>query len=86
MKKLRDLNLKIKLIWGGMAMVLIPMLLAQFAAFLAGFMPLFISIPVSVALGVGLALYNSAVVPVSYVVIREYVDGLDPAQLLGRRR
>ena len=27
MKKLRDLNLKIKLIWGGMAMVLIPMLL-----------------------------------------------------------
>lgn len=64
--------------------LLIPALLAQFVLFLAGFMPTFISIPAAIILGLGLALYNSAVVPVSYVVIREYVEGLDPAQLLGR--
>ncbi|MCA9706765.1 MAG: hypothetical protein KDK70_13015 [Myxococcales bacterium] len=63
--------------------LLLPALLAQFVLFLAGYLPLFISLPVAVVLVVGLSLYNSAIVPASYVVIREYVDGLDPARLLG---
>ncbi|MEM9454805.1 MAG: hypothetical protein AAGF11_11545 [Myxococcota bacterium] len=66
--------------------LLLPTLLAQFVLFLAGYMPAFITIPVAIVLGVGLVLYNSAVIPAAYVVIREYVEGLDPAQLLSGRR
>ena len=65
--------------------LLLPALLAQFVLFLAGFMPAFINIPVAIVLGLGLALYNSAVIPTAYVVIREFVDGLDPAQLISSR-
>lgn len=66
--------------------LLLPALLAQFVLFLAGFMPAFISIPAAIVLGLALALYNSAVIPTAYVVIREFVHGKDPALLLARSR
>jgi len=68
--------------------VLLPALLGQGVLFLSSFMPEFIHLPVGIVLALLLALYNSAVVPAAYVVIREYNDGLDPAHLLrapGRR-
>ncbi len=66
--------------------VLLPALLAQGVLFLASFMPGFINIPVAIVLGIGLALYNSTIVPAAYVVIREYNEGLNPAHLLRSKR
>ncbi len=62
--------------------VLLPALVANGVLFLASFMPAFIYIPVGIVLAILLALYNSAVVPSSYVIIREFNDGVDPAHLL----
>lgn len=66
--------------------LLLPSLLIQGMLFVLAFLPPFISIPCNVVAGVGLALYQSVLVPVSYVAIREYVDGLDPERLVGRSR
>lgn len=66
---------------------LLPALVVQGVLYVFGFFPPFLSIPTNVVLGLGLALYESVLVPVAYVAIREYVDGLDPERLLraGRR-
>ena len=64
--------------------VLIPMLVLQAVLFLASFMPWYILYGVAIV-GVGLqSLYNASVVPVAYVAIREFVDGLHPMKLVGR--
>ena len=62
----------------------LPMLVIQGVLFVLSYLPGFISIPSSLVLGVGLALYESVLVPVAYVAIREYVDGIDPGRLVGR--
>ncbi len=63
---------------------LLPALVVQGMLYVFGFLPAFISIPVTLVLGLGLAAYQAALVPAAYVAIREYVDGLDPGQLLAR--
>jgi hypothetical protein len=63
---------------------LLPLLVVQGVLLVFSYLPGFISIPVSIVLGTGLALYESVLVPVAYVAIREYVDGLDPERLVGR--
>jgi hypothetical protein len=65
---------------------LLPALVVQGVLYVLGFLPWFISIPANLVLGVGLALYESVLVPVAYVAIREYVDGLDPERLVTRGR
>jgi hypothetical protein len=69
-----------------MAWVL-PVLAVQGVLFVLGFLPSFVSIPAMLVLDLGLALYLSVLVPVAYVAIREYVDGIDPQRLAraGRR-
>jgi hypothetical protein len=51
------------------------------------YLPGFISIPVTIIIDLGMILYLSVLMPVSYVAIREYVDGVDPDRLarMGRR-
>ncbi len=66
--------------------ILVPMLVFQAVVFLASFMPWFVSLFVALAGGAVLSLYNAAVVPVAYVAIREFVDGLHPVRLIGRTR
>lgn len=63
---------------------LLPVLVTQGVLFVLNYLPGFISIPSNLVLGVGLALYESVLVPVAYVAIREYVDGIDPGRLVGR--
>lgn len=63
---------------------LLPLLVTQGVLYVLNFLPGFISIPSNLVLGVGLALYESVLVPVAYVAIREYVDGIDPGRLVGR--
>jgi hypothetical protein len=63
---------------------LLPLLVIQGVLLVFSYLPGFISIPVTIVLGTGLALYESVLVPVAYVAIREYVDGLDPERLVGR--
>jgi hypothetical protein len=63
---------------------LLPVLVIQGVMFVAFYLPAFISIPVGLVLGLGLAAYESVLVPVAYVAIREYVDGIDPERLVGR--
>jgi len=67
---------------------LLPVLVVQGVMFVVNYLPLFISIPVGLVLATGLAAYESVLVPVAYVAIREYVDGVDPGRLMsaGRRR
>ena len=67
---------------------ILPVLVVQGVMYVVLYLPLFISLPVGLVLGIGLAAYESVLVPVAYVAIREYVDGLDPERLLsaGRRR
>jgi len=67
---------------------LLPALVVQGVLYVFDFMPPWLAIPVNLVLGLGLALYESVLVPVAYVAIREYVDGLDPQRLVsqgGRR-
>jgi hypothetical protein len=66
--------------------LLLPTLVLQGVLLVLNYLPPFIAIPCNILGGVGLALYQSVLVPVSYVAIREYVDGLDPERLLTRSR
>lgn len=65
--------------------LVLPTLLVQALLFVVGFLPAYIAIPFSVVAGLGVALYQSVIVPVAYVAIREYVDGLDPGHLVAPR-
>ncbi len=62
----------------------LPALVVQVVLFLASFLPWYFGLGAALVLGTGLALYNTAVIPVSYVAIREYVDGMRPERLTGR--
>jgi hypothetical protein len=62
----------------------LPVLVIQGVLFVLNYLPGFIAIPSNLVLGIGLALYESVLVPVAYVAIREYVDGIDPGRLVGR--
>jgi hypothetical protein len=63
---------------------ILPLLVVQGVLFVVAYLPGFIAIPVTLVLGIGLTAYESVLVPVAYVAIREYVDGLDPERLVGR--
>lgn len=69
-----------------MAFVL-PVVTFQGILHVLSYLPGFISIPATIIIDVGMTLYLSVLVPVSYVAIREYVDGIDPDRLarMGRR-
>ncbi|MEX1367714.1 MAG: hypothetical protein AB1Z98_31590 [Nannocystaceae bacterium] len=62
--------------------LVLPALLVQAVLFPTQFMPWYIGLGMSIVLGVGLALYNTAVVPVTYVAIREFVEGLHPGRVM----
>ncbi len=64
--------------------LVLPTLVVEALMFIVGFLPAFVSIPFAVVAATGVALYDSVLVPVAYVAIREYVDGLDPARLAAR--
>jgi hypothetical protein len=64
-----------------MAFVL-PVVTFQGVLHVLSFLPGFISIPATIIIDVGMTLYLSVLVPVSYVAIREYVDGIDPERLV----
>jgi hypothetical protein len=66
--------------------LLFPTLLVQGVLLVLNYLPTFISLPCNLLGLLGLSLYQSVLVPVSYVAIREYVDGLDPERLLARNR
>lgn len=63
---------------------LLPLLVIQGVLFVFNYLPPFISIPANLVLGLGLAAYETVLIPVAYVAIREYVDGIDPERLVGR--
>lgn len=65
----------------------LPVLTFQGILYVFSYLPGFISIPVTIIIDVGMILYLSVLMPVSYVAIREYVDGVDPDRLarMGRR-
>jgi hypothetical protein len=60
---------------------LLPALVVQGLLFVLGFMPGPTPLVSNLVFGLGLALYQSVLMPVAYVAIREYVDGIDPARL-----
>lgn len=61
---------------------LLPTLVIQGVLFVLGYLPPPIPLVSNLLLGLGLALYQSVLMPVAYVAIREYVDGLDPERLI----
>ena len=65
----------------------LPVVTFQGILHVLSYLPGFISIPAMIIIDVGMTLYLSVLVPVSYVAIREYVDGIDPDRLvrMGRR-
>jgi hypothetical protein len=65
----------------------LPVVTFQGILYVFSYLPGFISIPVTIIIDVGMILYLSVLMPVSYVAIREYVDGIDPDRLarMGRR-
>ncbi|MEM7159072.1 MAG: hypothetical protein AAF799_39915 [Myxococcota bacterium] len=66
--------------------LLLPNLLLQAVLFPTQFMPWYIGMGIALVGGIGLSLYYTAVVPVTYVAVREYIDGLHPGRLLVARR
>lgn len=60
----------------------LPVVTFQGILYVLSHLPGFISIPAMLIIDVGMALYLSVLVPVSYVAIREYVDGIDPERLV----
>jgi hypothetical protein len=59
----------------------LPVVTFQGILHVLSYLPGFISIPATIIIDVGMTLYLSVLVPVSYVAIREYVDGIDPERL-----
>ena len=66
--------------------LLLPNLLLQAVLYPTQFMPWYIGLGVALVGGIGLSLYYTAVVPVTYVAVREYIDGRHPGRLLAARR
>ena len=62
--------------------LLLPALLVQGIMYPTQFMPPWVGPSVGIVLGVGLVLYQTAVAPVTYVAIREYVEGLHPGRVM----
>lgn len=62
--------------------LILPTLLVEGILFPTQFMPPWVGLSVGIVLGVALALYQTAVAPVTYVAIREYVEGLHPGRVM----
>lgn len=62
--------------------LILPAVLAQLVLFPTQFMPPWVGLSLGIVLGVSLALYQTAIAPVTYVAIREYVEGLHPGRVM----
>lgn len=63
--------------------ILLPTLLVEVLLVPAQVMPYPVDIILSLVLTIGLTLYTTTVIPVAYVAIREYGEGLHPGRILG---